>query len=80
MTIKRADAEHRRIVATQTTLLCRFVDDLISDVIDLGQGRSGLAVLSRSRVGYWDLGTNRRRVRHLLAQLARALDARPKAA
>ena len=49
------------------TSLCRFKDDIHVQFIDLGGGWSTLAAYSASRIGYWDLGKNRRRLRELLA-------------
>jgi len=49
------------------TSIFRFKDDIHVQFIDLGGGRSTLAAYSASRVGYWDLGKNRRRLRAWLA-------------
>jgi uncharacterized protein (DUF1499 family) len=38
------------------------------------EGRSTLAVYSRSQYGYWDFGVNRRRVLTWLAELEKRLD------
>lgn len=48
--------------------LFRFVDDL---ELELRPERGVIAVRSASRVGYWDLGVNRRRVEELRAALQR---------
>lgn len=48
--------------ATSTTAIFRFVDDL---EFRLDEGSSQIHVRSASRVGYSDLGVNRRRIEHL---------------
>jgi uncharacterized protein (DUF1499 family) len=47
----------------------RFPDYITLRTVDLGDGVSGIAVWSRSRYGYSDLGVNRERVEKLLAAL-----------
>ena len=56
-----------RIEAEFTSLLFRFVDDVIL-VVD-PDGR--IDVRSASRTGHWDLGVNRRRVERLRRELER---------
>jgi fatty-acyl-CoA synthase len=53
----------------QTTAVLRFVDDVHARILPLGRDQSTLAVLSRSRVGLWDLGVNAARLRAWLADL-----------
>jgi uncharacterized protein (DUF1499 family) len=53
----------------QRSRLLRFPDYVTVRTVDLGDGTSGIAVWSRSRYGYSDLGVNRRRVEMLLAAL-----------
>ena len=55
-----------RIQARFTSRLLRFVDDVTFYVRENGM----VEVRSASRVGYWDLGANRRRVESLREQLA----------
>jgi len=55
--------------AVVSSLVFRFKDDVYVLVLSNGQDRSHVAVYSQSRVGYWDLGVNKRRVRALLAHL-----------
>jgi hypothetical protein len=57
------------------TRLFRFKDDLTIQVIALDRDRSTFAAYSASRVGYWDLGKNRNRLRKL-SDLLRARLAR----
>lgn len=56
-----------------TTPLMGFKDDIRALFIPVGQGRSTIALYSASRVGYWDLGTNRRRAEDWLKQVQNAL-------
>ena len=51
-----------RIQAECRTLICRFVDD-VEFRLDRSAGQ--IHVRSSSRIGRWDLGTNRRRVESL---------------
>ena len=46
-----------------------FRDDVWVQFIPLNPQQSTLAIYSASRVGYWDLGTNRRRLQGWLLQL-----------
>lgn len=63
------DDAHHRIAAVAATSPIRFLDDVDIAVLPSGDG-AVLAIYSRSRVGYSDLGVNRRRVQRLLAALA----------
>jgi len=54
----------------QKSALFRFADDIDVQIIPLGDDRSTLAIYSRSRVGYSDLGVNRKRVERWLAGIA----------
>jgi uncharacterized protein (DUF1499 family) len=55
---------------TQTSAVFRFVDDIFVEVIPRGGGESTLAIYSRSRTGYSDMGVNRQRVTRWLAALS----------
>jgi len=59
-----------QIEAEQKTAVFGFVDKISVRILPLADGRSTLVAYSRSQVGYWDLGTNRRRLRGWLAALA----------
>jgi uncharacterized protein (DUF1499 family) len=62
------EAEDEYIHAELTTLVFRFVDDM-ELLIDPEAKRVDFR--SASRVGHWDLGTNRRRMRKLSRRLER---------
>ena len=66
-----ADEEGRRIEATDTTFWFGFKDDVAIRVTALPLGGSRVDVRSVSRVGRSDIGTNARRVRAFVADLAR---------
>jgi len=55
--------------AVERSRLFRFVDDISVRAVPQGAARSALALFSRSRIGYWDLGVNRKRTMRLLAAL-----------
>ena len=56
-----------------TTRLMRFQDDVRALFIPVGEHQSTMALYSASRVGYWDFGTNRRRVENWIRQTQQAL-------
>lgn len=66
-----SDAEQGRLKFVATTGLMRFKDDVDIEVIQLEDGKTSLAIYSRSRVGYSDLGANQKRVRKLISDLCR---------
>ena len=63
------DAEARKLKFVATTGFMRFKDDVDIEVIPVDDDRSTLAIYSRSRVGYSDLGTNRKRVNDLIGRV-----------
>lgn len=63
------DAEALRIKLVATTGLMRFKDDVDIEVIPLDEGRATFAIYSRSRVGYSDLGANRKRVTKIIERV-----------
>lgn len=66
-----ADDAGRRIEATDTTFWFRFKDDVALRVSAVPDGTSRVDMRSVSRLGRSDLGTNARRIREFLADLAR---------
>ena len=61
---KRRDGELIQFVVE--TPLFHFKDELSIQVMPVSQNSSTFAAYSASRVGYWDLGKNRNRLRKLL--------------
>lgn len=74
-TIIASDPEHLRIKLIAQTALLRFKDDIDIAVLPLSTATDGaenscqIAIYSRSRVGYSDLGANRKRVMGLFSRL-----------
>ena len=75
-----ADSRTRRLAGgpaegfatyVQRTLLLGFPDYVSVRAVDLGDGRSALAIWSRSRYGHSDLGVNRARLERWMAALGR---------
>ena len=69
VSVTREAPERLRLELCQRTAICRFPDDVSAEIIPLEDGGSTLALYSRSRMGVWDLGVNRRRVARWLALL-----------
>ncbi len=65
----QVDAEKLRLKFVATSGLMRFKDDVDIEVIPLENGKATLAIYSRSRVGYSDMGANQKRVRKLIHEL-----------
>ena len=70
----QADLASRRISYVAVTPLLKFKDDVDIAVIESGSTtdapQSELAIYSRSRIGYSDLGANKKRVNALLKAVA----------
>lgn len=64
-----ADAESLRLKFVATTGLLRFKDDVDIEIIPISDGQTSFAIYSRSRVGYSDLGANRKRVTKLIERV-----------
>ena len=64
-----ADAEQLRIKFVATTGLMRFKDDVDIEIIPVDEGKATFAIYSRSRVGYSDLGANRKRVNEIIRRV-----------
>lgn len=59
----------RRIEYVQRSRVFRFPDRIVVALLDMGDGRSSLAIHSGSVYGAWDLGVNRARVERWLERL-----------
>lgn len=59
----------RALHVVATTSLLRFEDDVWALFMRVAENEATLALYSASRVGYWDLGTNRRRLTAWLERL-----------
>jgi uncharacterized protein (DUF1499 family) len=66
--VESDEAEDIYTYRTRTPLL-RFPDDVTVQFVALDEGRSSLAIYSRSHYGYSDLGTNQRRVDEWISRL-----------
>ncbi|MEO1015929.1 MAG: DUF1499 domain-containing protein [Pseudomonadota bacterium] len=64
----KSDPAARALAWIAVTPLLRFKDDIDARVVE-SPGGATVAIYSRSRVGYSDLGANRKRVERLLADL-----------
>lgn len=67
--IAAVSADGLRIEAEQQSAVFGFVDRISARFVPLAQDRSTAAFYSRSGIGYWDLGVNRRRLSVWLAAL-----------
>lgn len=64
-----ADPESLRLQFVATTGFMRFKDDVDIEIIPVDDTHTTLAIYSRSRIGYSDLGTNRKRVNDLIGRV-----------
>ncbi len=67
--LAHVDAASLRLSFVGTSRFLRFKDDVDIAVISSSESTSTLAIYSRSRVGYSDLGTNRKRVTQIIDHL-----------
>ena len=58
-----------QVEAEQRSALFRFVDKISFRAVALDGDRSTFYAYSRSQVGYWDLGVNRKRLERWVAEL-----------
>ena len=65
-----SDPEALRIKFVATTGLMRFKDDVDIEIIPVEESKATLAIYSRSRVGYSDMGANRKRVNNLIERVS----------
>jgi len=76
-TLIALDADRHRSVHVQQSRVFRFQDRVRAEIVEFDRRRCGLAIDSRSLLGYYDLGVNRRRVLMWLAELREALRVAP---
>ena len=68
--IRNSDSGVRQLSCVAITSVLKFKDDLDVQVLELESGHGAtVAVYSRSRVGYSDLGANAKRIRKMLDEL-----------
>ena len=65
----KQSAESGQLRYIAKTALLGFKDDVDIEIIPIDENATTLAIYSRSRVGYSDLGANQKRVEELIAQL-----------
>jgi uncharacterized protein (DUF1499 family) len=68
--VLQKDRSLRQVQLVARTAVLRFPDDIWIQVLPDGAEQSALAIYSRSRYGYSDLGVNRRRVERWLGEIA----------
>lgn len=76
VTILAADSAERAIEAVQRSALFQFPDFVSVQIVPAEGGGTSLAIYSRSKYGYSDLGVNKARVERLLAAITTHLAAR----
>lgn len=69
ITIVQSDAQNHQYTYIQRTPLLRFPDTINVKLIALSDNQSTLAIMSQSKYGYSDLGTNQRRINYWLSDL-----------
>jgi uncharacterized protein (DUF1499 family) len=60
-----------QVEVEQSSALFGFVDDVSFRALPRGEDQSTFIAYSRSRVGYWDIGANRKRLTEWVATLLR---------
>lgn len=69
-----SDVDASRAAFVETTKILRFRDDILVEFVSVGTDQSSVIMYSRSRVGYSDLGVNRKRVDHWLNVLRQHIE------
>ena len=59
--LKAGTPEEGRLQFEQRSALFGFVDTIVVEFIDLGEGSASFTLYSKSNIGYWDMGVNRKR-------------------
>jgi len=72
-TLLNLEKEARQAEFEQKSRLFGFPDRIVVEFVELGEGRSTLAVYSRSLTGHYDFGVNRKRVERWLDALPEAI-------
>lgn len=75
VTERKWDPTTRTVYSVERTALMRYPDLITANFIDLGDGRSTIALFSTSVYGLRDAGVNEKRVRDWLARLTKAAPA-----
>jgi uncharacterized protein (DUF1499 family) len=78
-TLRGSDARAGELHAEARTLVCRFTDDVTIRVHLDGGGLTCVDLTSASRIGWYDFGTNGRRIRRFLRRLDRQMARRRQA-
>lgn len=71
--IVEEDASRHRVDFVQRSALFKFPDTISVQCVDRGEGRSSLAIYSRSSVGIGDMGVNKKRVLAWLDALSKKI-------
>ena len=77
VTLVAEDRARRRFTYIQRSAMLRFPDVVTVEFVPLGEGKSTLAIDSRSRYGRGDFGVNRRRVTEWLGLLVETTGQEP---
>jgi len=73
VTLEREDRANHQVEFVQRSALFRFPDTITVQFLERGEGRSSLAIYSRSTYGIGDMGVNKKRVLAWLKQLDQAV-------
>lgn len=65
--------ENTALEAVEISKVFRFRDLISALAVPTEDGRTALALYSRSTVGYWDMGVNRKRVEDLVSEMRQRL-------
>lgn len=75
MQLIKADTAESKFFYVQKSLVFRFPDYITIQYIDVSPQQSSVALLSRSKYGYYDFSVNKKRVQSILRQLQKGVDA-----
>jgi uncharacterized protein (DUF1499 family) len=74
-TLIAEDQDRRLFLAQDRTPVLRFIDTIAVRVLPAGENGSSFAAYSRSELGYFDFGANRRRLERWVARVEARLKA-----